>query len=184
MHNLVALDYSDVEAVHGLTIRKASLRDLQPLLRLINGYAAKGVMLPRTEFDMSQSIRDFTLAVSGETVMGCGALHFYTPTSGEIRSLAVDSGATRRGIGRAIVEALEKEALECSLHSIFAFTYVTDFFRKLGFMEVERGEFPLKTLRDCIRCSKFAGCVETSVVKHLANVSVPLPEIRLVLPRQ
>src|ERR1700688_1582469 len=72
-----------------LTVRKATMRDIQALLELINGYAAEGIMLPRTEFEMSENIRDFTVIYSGSRLLGCGALHFYTPTSGEIRSLAV-----------------------------------------------------------------------------------------------
>jgi hypothetical protein len=44
-----------------LTVRKAVMHDIPPILDLINGYAAKGVMLPRTEFEMSEAIRDFTV---------------------------------------------------------------------------------------------------------------------------
>src|ERR1700682_5943292 len=73
-----------------LDVRKASLRDIPSLLALINDYASNGVMLPRTEFEMSENIRDFTVAYSGPRLLGCGALHFYSPTSAEVRSLAVD----------------------------------------------------------------------------------------------
>src|SRR5258708_24706216 len=121
-----------------LTVRKAAMRDIHPLLKLINGYASEGIMLPRTEFEMSENIRDFSVAYAGQQLVGCGALHYYTPTSGEVRSLAVEPSIKARGIGRRIVEALEKEALENDLHAIFAFTYVPDFFRRLGFQEVER----------------------------------------------
>jgi amino-acid N-acetyltransferase len=152
-----------------LTIRKASMLDIHQLLRLINGYAAKGVMLPRTEFEMSENIRDFMLAFEGDQLVGCGALHFYTPTSGEVRSLAVEPTAKSRGVGRALVEALEKEARECGLHTIFAFTYVPGFFGKLGFLEVERGELPLKAWKDCLRCPKFSCCDEIAVVKYLVE---------------
>ena len=72
-------------------------------------------------------------------------------------------------IGRAIVEALEREARECGLHSIFAFTYVAGFFEKRGFEVVERGELPLKAWKDCLRCPKFACCDETAVVKYLVE---------------
>src|SRR5512145_2803215 len=105
-----------------LTVRKAVMHDIPHILALINGYAAKGIMLPRTEFEMSEAIRDFMLAFEGEELVGCGALHFYTPTSGEVRSLAVNPDAKSRGVGRAIVEELEREARECGLHTIFAFT--------------------------------------------------------------
>ena len=150
-----------------IVVRKAAMRDIHAVLQLINDYAAKGIMLPRTEFEMSENIRDFTVAYAGDRLVGCGALHFYTPTSAEVRSLAVDPTLKTRGIGRLIVEALENEALENELHGIFAFTYVRDFFCKLGFREVERGELPLKVWKDCVRCPKFSCCDEVAVVKEL-----------------
>jgi len=152
-----------------LTVRKAAMRDIHPLLKLINGYASDGIMLPRTEFEMSENIRDFSVAYAGRQLLGCGALHYYTPTSGEVRSLAVEPSIKARGIGRRVVEALEKEALENDLHAIFAFTYVPDFFRRLGFQEVERGELPLKVWKDCLRCPKFQCCDEIAVVKALRS---------------
>jgi amino-acid N-acetyltransferase len=150
-----------------LTIRKAVMPDIHDLLELINGYAGKGVMLPRTEFEMSENIRDFTVAFSGTELVGCGALHFYTPTTAEVRSLAVAEPYKQTGAGRAIVKELEREALEAGLEAIFAFTYVQEFFRKLGFIEVERGELPLKAWRDCLRCPKFQCCDEIAMLKVL-----------------
>ena len=151
----------------GLAVRKAGMRDIHAVLRLINAYAAKGIMLPRTEFEMSENIRDFSVIYAGDRLAGCGALHFYTPTSAEIRSLAVEPDLKTRGIGRLLVEALEREAGEHQLHAIFAFTYAPQFFRKLGFQEVERGELPLKAWKDCLRCPKFQACDEIAMLKRL-----------------
>jgi hypothetical protein len=67
---------------NAVVVRKATMTDIHPLLNLINDYAANGIMLPRTEFEMSENIRDFSVAYAGERLVGCGALHFYTPTSG------------------------------------------------------------------------------------------------------
>jgi amino-acid N-acetyltransferase len=150
-----------------ITVRKAGMLDVHDLLSLINQYAARGIMLPRTEFEMSENIRDFTVAYSGQQLLGCGALHFYTPTSGEVRSLAVDPNLKTRGIGKRIVAALENEAIENRLHALFAFTYVPEFFYKLGFREIERGALPLKVWKDCLRCSKFQCCDEIAVLKAL-----------------
>ena len=155
-----------------LQTRKAGMRDIPHILALINSYAAKGVMLPRTEFEMSENIRDFSVAYNGEILAGCGALHFYTPTSAEVRSLAVLPEMKQHGVGRAIGEALEAEARDNDLESIFAFTYVPQFFQKLGFAEVERGELPLKTWKDCLRCPKFQNCDEIAVLKHLKSLSI------------
>jgi amino-acid N-acetyltransferase len=150
-----------------IAVRKAAIRDIRPILALINSYAADGIMLSRTEFDMSEHIRDFSVAYEGDDLLGCGALHFYTPTTAEIRSLAVNRDRKGRGVGRAIVEALEEEACLNDLESIFAFTYVSEFFGRLGFQEVERGELPLKAWKDCLRCPKFQNCDEIAVLKRL-----------------
>jgi amino-acid N-acetyltransferase len=148
-------------------VRKAGMSDIAPLLELINGYAAKGIMLPRTEFDMSENIRDFSVLYSGRDLVGCGALHFYSPVVGEVRSLAVDPNWTTHGAGRIVVEALIEEARQFSLDAVFAFTYVPGFFRKLEFQEVERGELPLKVWKDCLRCPKFQCCDEIAMVRVL-----------------
>ena len=152
-----------------LTVRKAAMRDIPKVLSLINGYAANGIMLPRTEFEMSENIRDFSVAYDGEVLVGCAALHFYTPTMAEVRSLAVLPEAKQHGVGRALLEALEQEANENDLGAIFAFTYVPGFFRKLGFAEIERGELPLKAWKDCLRCPKFQNCDEIAVLKRLRD---------------
>lgn len=150
-----------------LTVRKAVMHDIPPILSLINGYAAKGIMLPRTEFEMSEAIRDFTVVLRGDEFLGCGALHFYSPTLGEIRSLAVHEHAKTHGVGRKVVEALVKEAEEYELDAVFAFTYVSEFFSKVGFHVVERGVLPLKAWKDCVRCPKFQACDEIAVLRVL-----------------
>jgi amino-acid N-acetyltransferase len=152
---------------HELVVRKAVMRDIGPILALINGYAAKGVMLPRTEFEMSESIRDFTVVLRDGELLGCGALHFYSPTMGEIRSLAVDEQAKTHGVGRRVIEALVEEAQVYALDAIFAFTYVVEFFKKVGFHQVERGVLPLKAWKDCLRCPKFQACDEIPVLRVL-----------------
>ena len=155
-----------------IEVRKAGMRDIPNVLALINEYAANGIMLARTEFEMSENIRDFTVAYAGEVLAGCAALHFYTPTSAEVRSLAVRPDLKQSGVGRALVEALEEEAHADDLSSIFAFTYVPGFFERLGFVEVERGELPLKVWKDCLRCPKFDHCDEIAVIKHLKPTSI------------
>jgi amino-acid N-acetyltransferase len=154
-------------ATMAIELRKARMCDIAPLLELINGYASRGVMLPRTEFELSESIRDFSVAYAGGRLVGCGALHFYSPTTGEMRSLAVAECAKTHGVGRRMVETLVTEAREYSLDAVFAFTYVPDFFRKLAFEEVERGALPLKAWKDCLRCPKFQCCDEIAMIRVL-----------------
>jgi amino-acid N-acetyltransferase len=162
-----------------LALRKATMRDIPNLLSLINAYAADGVMLPRTEFELSENIRDFSVAYDGSLLAGCGALHFYTPGVAEVRSLAVLPALAGQGVGRIIVEGLEAEARDQDLDALFAFTYVPGFFEKLGFAEVERGELPLKAWKDCLRCPKFQNCDEIAVLKRLKSVVGTFPHPHL-----
>src|SRR3984885_6482907 len=167
----------------GIDVRKAAMQDIPPLLDLINGYAAKGIMLARTEFEMSENMRDFMVAYAGSQLVGCGALHFYSPTVGEIRSLAVAESHKTHGIGRLIVDSLVYEAKLYGLDAAFAFTYVPGFFARVGFNEVERGELPLKAWKDCLRCPKFHACDEIAVVRVLRPQRWPQrqQEVPLVL---
>src|SRR5260221_11443538 len=75
-----------------------------------------------------------------------------------------------------MVDGLVAEALQFSLDAVFAFTYVADFFRKMGFQEVERGALPLKAWKDCLRCPKFQCCDEIAMIRvlepsHWAEIS-------------
>ena len=150
-----------------VSFRRATVLDIPALLSLINTYASQQIMLPRTEFEMAENIRDFVVAYAGNVLIGCGALHFYSPVSAEVRSLAVNPQHKSGGVGRAIVESLEREARENDLETVFAFTYVPGFFRKLGFEEVHRDDLPLKAWKDCLKCPKFQCCDEIAMVKTL-----------------
>jgi len=165
-----------MEAESPLRVRKAGMPDIPALLRLINSFAVRGIMLPRTEFEMAENVRDFAVAVDGDRLIACAALHFYTASSAEIRSLAVDLEYQKHGIGALLMNSLEDEARQFGLHVLFAFTYVPGFFRKLGYREVERGELPLKAWKDCLRCPKFQACDEIAMLKPLREGYYPRKE--------
>jgi amino-acid N-acetyltransferase len=150
-----------------MQIRKANMRDIPALAALINSYASQEIMLPRTELELAEGIRDFVVAEEDLALLGCGALHFYTRVSGEVRSLAVHPNTKGRGVGTLLVQELEAEARANELSALFAFTYVPEFFKKLGFQTVSRDLLPLKAWKDCLRCPKFQNCDEIAVLKAL-----------------
>ena len=151
----------------GVLIRSALLSDAAPLLALVNGYAAQGIMLPRTELELAESIRDFTIATAGGALVGCGALHFYGTRTAEVRSLAVHPDWKQQGVGKLLMGAIEAEAITHGIQSLFAFTYVPTFFLKLDFVEVDRRLLPSKVWKDCLRCPKLQCCDEIAMQKLL-----------------
>ncbi|MBN8734112.1 MAG: N-acetyltransferase [Acidobacteria bacterium] len=166
------------DATRPVAIRKARMQDISAMARLINSYANNGIMLPRNELDLAEGVRDFTVAEIDGQLAGCAALHFYTPIAGEVRSLAVAPEHKGAGVGRLLVEALEREARECDLATLFAFTYVPGFFVKLGFDQVDRGVLPLKAWKDCLSCPKFQNCDEIAMLKKLRQVELkPAPAL-------
>jgi len=162
-----------------LTIRKAELRDVPALFKMISHYAAQRVMLPRPRVELYENIWEFTVAEEDGELLGCGALKFYSAELAEIRSLCVTPGIENRGLGRALSEEILSEAERYGLKTVFALTVVPGFFEKLGFREAPRERFPTKVWRDCLECPKYLRCDERAMVLELATHSAFAAESRL-----
>ena len=148
-------------------IRPAELRDVPELLRMINGYAAERLLLPRSPADLRENIGDFMLAEECGKVLACGALKLYDNEIAEIRSLCVEPGRKSSGLGRALTERLLSRAEHRRLKTVFALTVAPEFFAKCGFQEAPRENFPLKIWRDCLLCPKFFHCDEKTMAIDL-----------------
>jgi amino-acid N-acetyltransferase len=151
-----------------LEIRKAELRDVPALYKLINGYAVEQILLPRPLTNLYEDVWEFTVAEEDGKLLGCGALKFYNQELAEIRSLCVDAEIKARGVGRKLIETLMDEAERYGLKTIFALTVVSAFFEKLGFQKRPRESFPIKVFQDCLGCPKFSCCDEVAVSYELA----------------
>jgi amino-acid N-acetyltransferase len=158
---------SPARVLSALTVRPASVDDVEAMVRLINGYAARGEMLPKSLNQVYQNIRDFVVAEQSGAIIGCGALHVLWDDLAEVRSLAVAESRRRQGVGGLILQALMRDAKALGMSRVFALTYKPRFFVRWGFTIVERDSLPRKTWVDCIDCIKFPNCDETAVLRHL-----------------
>jgi amino-acid N-acetyltransferase len=150
--------------VKGL-IRKASMEDVQHIHKLVNFYAAKGAMLPRSLSEICEEIRNFFVyEVDGE-VVGCCALQPMWLDLAEIRSLAMDGRFQGEGIGSDLVRACLKDAKGLGVKRVFALTISPGFFERLGFERIPKEELPHKIWSECIKCPKFPNCDEVAVQK-------------------
>ena len=147
--------------------RKANLSDAEEILALINYFAEKGLMLPRTRNTLYEGIREFVVAVDDDKIIGTGSLHIIWNDLAEIRALAVDHYYHGKGVGRRIVEILLKEAISLQCPKLFTLTYQVDFFEHIGFKLVNKEDMPHKVWKECINCVKFPNCDENAMILDL-----------------
>ncbi|KEQ27144.1 N-acetyltransferase [Paenibacillus tyrfis] len=150
-----------------LTCRKATAQDIDTLYDIIQGYAEKGIMLPRTKETLSVQLDTFVVAEIDGQLVGCGSLTRLGQDLVEIRSLGVSDGYKGQGIGKALVNSLLHEAKQQGIPKVMALTYEVAFFERNGFTVVEKEIFPEKVWRDCVHCKKQHCCDEIAVLKRL-----------------
>ncbi|KPK65587.1 MAG: acetyltransferase [Planctomycetes bacterium SM23_32] len=148
-------------------VEKAHIDDAPQILALVNYYAERQLMLPRSLNDVYESLRDFFVRREEGEVVGCAALHISWQGLGEVRSLAVREGAQRQGIGSALVESCLEEARQLGMRRVFVLTYLPGFFERFGFARYAKEELPHKVWADCLNCPRFPDCDEIAMIKDL-----------------
>lgn len=144
-------------------IRPARMSDVKPIHSLLQQFASKGLLLGRSISSLYDQLRDFVVYDDGG-VQGVCALHICWDNLAEIRSLAVAESCQKQGIGRVLVNTCLDEARSLEISRVFTLTYQGGFFRKLGYVPIEKSELPHKIWSDCIQCPKFPDCDEEALI--------------------
>ena len=155
---------------HELDVRYARLADAPAISAITAEYARQGIMLERTDDNIVENIRNFFVAEYNGEVIGCCAIAFYTLKLAEIRSLAVFNRYKKKGIGRLLVEKAESVLREEGVSEVFVLTLSDEFFRRIGYREIQKEYFPQKIWRDCTHCPKLMACDEIAMVKTLSSI--------------
>ena len=148
-------------------IRKARVTDVKKIQKLIQHYAKRDRMLPRSLNELYENLRDFFVYCEGKTIYGCCALHIDWEDLSEIKSLAVANSRSGKGIGSKLLASCFKEARALRLKKVFALTYIPKFFEKFSFKIINKKELPHKIWSECIKCVYFPGCKEIAMMKEL-----------------
>ncbi len=159
-----------------MKIRKATLKDADGIVHLINVHAEKGQMLFRSREDVCTHIRDFLIAEKNGRIAGACGLNFGPGSLVEVRSLAVLPDYYRQGIGTALVNACIVQATLTDCERIFVLTYAMPLFEKLGFHIINMDQLPDKIWKDCQGCRKQDHCDETAMIRNLVQVAKPSGE--------
>ena len=151
-----------------LFVRRARAQDAAAISRLNNTFADEGQMLVRTPEMISLAIDDYVVVQnSAGVLLACGALKEYSPSVAEVAAIAVSKDAHGRGLGRAIVSAVEALALKRGIYDVFALTLQPEFFAAVGYLRVDRARYPEKIRRDCLGCVRRFACNEICFAKNL-----------------
>ncbi|MBX3052369.1 MAG: GNAT family N-acetyltransferase [Caldilineaceae bacterium] len=157
-----------------VAIRQAQPGDIPEVVEMINGFASRNLMLPRTPEAMAKTLPDWLVAVEreedrGDVLLGCGSLVALTPELAEVRSLAVHERGQGKGVGSLVVENLVGLAKAREFSQVCALTLREEFFQRLGFEIVDRWSISPKLWQECIYCPKFHRCDEVAVLKYLTE---------------
>ncbi len=148
-------------------ITPATFADVKDIKAIIDPYAARDLMLPRSTEEIFEGIREYLVYRTPAGVVGCVALHIFSPEIAEVRALAVHTDHTGLRIGSRLVGACLDEARSFGIPKAFTLTLEEGFFARLGFRRVERNTLTLKVWQECYRCPKFDRCDEIAMVMDL-----------------
>lgn len=151
-----------------LVVRRARPQDAAAIAHLNNTFANEGRMLKRTPEMIALAIDDYLVVqnVAGE-LLACGALKEYSPSVAEVAAIAVSREAHGRGLGKAIVRAVEDLARKRGIYDVFALTLQPEFFAAIGYDRVDRARYPEKIRRDCLACARRFACNEICFARNL-----------------
>jgi amino-acid N-acetyltransferase len=148
-------------------LRRARVGDVGSIHRLINGFADRGDMLPRSLNELYENLRDWLVVENqGETVACCAA-HVTWEDLAEIKGLAVREDHQGRDIGSGLVRACLEDARSLAVPRIFVLTFIPEYFERFGFRRVDKSDLPQKVWSECIRCPKFPDCGEVGMILDL-----------------
>lgn len=119
-----------------IVVRPAKTSDVKGIRKLIDTYAPQRRILSKETVTLYESVQEFVVAVDGDEVVGCGALHVLWEDVAEVRTVAVNEELRGKGIGHQILELLISRAEAVGVKKLFCLTFETEFFGRHGFKEI------------------------------------------------
>ncbi len=121
-----------------LVVRRATTADVKAIRELVDTYAGDGQkLLRKATVTLYESVQEFVVAEADGHVIGCGALHVLWEDLAEVRTVAVQPGLVRTGVGSAILGSLLERGRELGIKRVFCLTFAMDFFARHGFVEID-----------------------------------------------
>jgi amino-acid N-acetyltransferase len=141
--------------------RRAGDADVEEIAALVNLFAADGRTLPRSIDQIALAIDSYVVAVDANgRVAACAALEEYSPSLGEVASVAVRPQDQGKGLGSAVVQGVERIARSRGIRELFAMSLVDEFFGALGYTRTAIARYPEKLARYSVLAESGVAIVE------------------------
>jgi argininosuccinate lyase/amino-acid N-acetyltransferase len=131
-----------------MSVRRARMSDVDSISELVEFWANKGEILPRSRDNIIHDIQNFVVAEVDGTVVGCASLYIYQTGLAEIRSVVVHEEVHQQGQGQALVQYLLEFANQIELQKIIVLTYIPAYFLALGFHNIEKSSLADNIIED------------------------------------
>ncbi len=155
-----------------IVIRKARMADARPLHALLNYFAERRELLPRSLSEVYENLQQFFVVVDGKKVVGSCAVYVTWDRLAEVKGLAVAPDYQSRGWGKKLLKTAIQEAKRLGVETLFTLTIREGLFKKFGFKRTKKSELPHKVWTECVRCPYFPeSCIETSLTLNLGPKS-------------
>ncbi|MBO9577846.1 MAG: amino-acid N-acetyltransferase [Microbacteriaceae bacterium] len=119
------------------TVRRARTADVPALRAIAAPLVERRILLGKEWVESYAAVPEFRVAEDEHgRLIGFGALHVIWSDLGEIRTLAVADDWRGRGVGHALLAALEDDAREYGLTRLFCLTFEVEFFSRNGFADM------------------------------------------------
>ncbi len=159
-------DASDGASQARITVRPARTSDVRGMQTLIEPYVHRRILLGKELVTLYEAVQEFVVAERDGQLVGCGAMHVLWEDLGEVRTIAAAEGAVGKGVGHAMLVALEDRARELGLTRLFCLTFETDFFGRHGYEEVAEQVVPPDVFAELLR-SPDGGVAEFLDLAHV-----------------
>ena len=128
------------------SIRPMRADDIGDVLRLMEPLVQEGILITRSEDELTARHGDFVVYSIDDVVHACGALHDYGEGQGEIAAIATNPVYGHLSMGRKIVSYLIEKAARIGNPGLRSTTRTTDC-RAVGFRRMIRACRPERCLQ-------------------------------------
>ncbi len=130
-------------ANHYDKIHPASVQDVPEILRIMQPYVDRGILIQRTAESLTEEIEKYYVYKVDDSLHGCAALTVFSNQSAELEALVVDQNYSGHGTGRKLVSYIVDKAGKMGLKTVFLLTtQSSDFFMRNGFREAPLSILP------------------------------------------